>query len=143
MGVAKNNRNIVVAVKGIILHQGKFLLVKRAQTDIAGAGVWENAGGKLEFGEQLEEALKREIQEETGLDVMVERVLYAATVLTDPGRQLVVITYLCRAKEWRVVLSEEHSEYAWCTPREVKRLLPPGILQELKPCGILELEELA
>ncbi|MNC19311.1 CTP pyrophosphohydrolase [compost metagenome] len=140
--MTRNSRSIIVAVKGVILHQGRILLVQRAAADSAGAGSWECPGGKIEFGEGLEAALEREIKEETGLIVTVENLLYAASFLTDPGRQLVIITYLCRADEKNVVLSEEHADYKWCTRPDLEVLLPPGIQAEFEKSNVFALEGL-
>lgn len=60
-------------MKGFILHKGKVLTVQRAHDDEVGGGTWELVGGQIHFGEDLEAALLREIQEEVGLDVTVER----------------------------------------------------------------------
>lgn len=140
--MTKNNRNIIVAVKGVIINQGKILLVQRASADAVGGGTWECAGGKIEFGEGLEAALVREINEETGLAVTVDSLLYAASFLTDPARQVVIITYLCRSGEQAIRLSEEHTDYRWCTKAQLHRLLPPQILAEFAKYHVLELEEL-
>lgn len=75
---------MVVVLKGFILHEGKVLIVQRANDDEVGGGTWELAGGKIHFGEDLEAALLREIQEEVGLDVTAERILYATTSQTEP-----------------------------------------------------------
>lgn len=62
----------------MILKDGKILLGQRhhdpakAQSDMQGQGSWTMPGGKLEFGESFEEAAKREIKEETDLDVEIE-----------------------------------------------------------------------
>ena len=46
----------------------KFLLVQRSSDDDIGADSWENVGGNLEDGETPEEAMKREIREEVGIN---------------------------------------------------------------------------
>ena len=53
---------ICVAVKAIIQRSGKVLIIRRSKAAETDADTWEFPGGKLEFGEELEAALKREIQ---------------------------------------------------------------------------------
>ncbi|MFL9594405.1 NUDIX domain-containing protein, partial [Aeromonas schubertii] len=72
-------------VKGVIFHNGKVLIVQRAKTNRIGHGKWECAGGKIEFGEDLEAALRREVKEETGLEITVGKVLYATTFKNSPS----------------------------------------------------------
>jgi 8-oxo-dGTP pyrophosphatase MutT (NUDIX family) len=45
---------IVVVLKGFILHKGKVLTVQRAHDDEVGGGTWELVGGQIRFGEDLE-----------------------------------------------------------------------------------------
>jgi len=97
-------QKIINASKGLILRKGKALILQRSHYDDTFAGTWEFPGGKLEFGERLEDCLRREIREETRLEVEIERLLYANTFLTHPWRQVVVVTYLCRAEEGEVLL---------------------------------------
>jgi len=135
-------KKIVVAVKGIIINDSRVLIVKRANDDEIGGGTWECVGGKIEFGEDLETALIREIKEEVGLTVTVEKILYATTFKTDPTRQVVILTYLCRSKNTNVVLSKEHSEYQWATKKQLKSLLPPEIVTDFEQNNVFFLEEL-
>ncbi|CAM3935348.1 MULTISPECIES: NUDIX domain-containing protein [Paenibacillus] len=72
---------IIVVVKGVIAKNGKALIVKRSSTEEVDAGSWETVGGKIEFGEVLEEALIREVKEEIGIEVNVEKLLFATTFL--------------------------------------------------------------
>ncbi len=130
--------NIVVALKGIIVKDGKILIVKRSPYDDFGANTWEFVGGKLDFGETLEEALQREIQEEVNLDVQVEKLLYATTFNTSKTRQLVILTYLCLSNQSIVVLSNEHQDYKWATINELKTLLPENINNDLTYNNIYE-----
>ncbi|WP_066371617.1 NUDIX hydrolase [Neobacillus fumarioli] len=117
-----NTNKMVVVVKGLILNEGKVLMVKRSHDDEIGGGTWECPGGKIKFGEDLEAALVREVKEEVGLNVTVEKILYATTFKTNPARQVVTLTYLCSAKNNNVVLSEEHSDYLWAAKDQLKSL---------------------
>ncbi|BBH23810.1 hypothetical protein Back11_51550 [Paenibacillus baekrokdamisoli] len=130
---------IVVAVKGVIEHNGKVLIMKRASDDVVGGGTWECAGGKISFGEDLENALVREAKEETGLDILVERILYATTFQTDPTRQVIILTYLCRSNRNDVVLSEEHTDYQWSNNEQLRRLLPQGIVDDFEKNDVFSL----
>lgn len=59
-----------LTVLGVIRHvDGRFLITKRVMTKAWAAGCWEVSGGAAQAGEESEEAVKREIIEETGLDV--------------------------------------------------------------------------
>jgi 8-oxo-dGTP diphosphatase len=137
-----NANKLVVAVKGLILHQGKVLIVQRANDDEIGGGTWELVGGKIEFGEDLEAALVREIKEEVGLDVTVEKILYVTTFKTDPTRQVVILTYLCRSNNRDVVLSKEHIDYRWSTKEQLRLLLTPEIISDFEKNNVFSLEEL-
>ncbi|NNU94556.1 NUDIX domain-containing protein [Geobacillus sp. NFOSA3] len=137
-----NANKMVVAVKGLILYEGKVLIVQRAKDDEIGGGTWELVGGKVEFGEDLETALVREIKEEVGLDVTVEKILYATTFKTDPTRQVVILTYLCRSNNRDVVLSKEHIDYRWSTKEQLRLLLTPEIISDFEKNNVFSLEEL-
>lgn len=59
-----------LTVLGVIRHNdGRFLITKRVMTKAWAPGCWEVSGGAAQAGEESEEAVKREIAEETGLDV--------------------------------------------------------------------------
>lgn len=122
---------VVVVVKGIIEHKGRVLILQRSSMDEVDADRWEMVGGKIEFGEQLEEALVREVLEEAGIAVSVEKLLYATTFFTDPHRQIVLLSYLCRAANNEVTLSEEHRDYKWVEGFELGNYLPELIMNDL------------
>jgi 8-oxo-dGTP diphosphatase len=127
---------IVVVVKGVLLHDGRVLLLKRAADDVTGAGTWETVGGKIEFGEDIEAALIREIHEETGLTVTVGKILYATTFKTNPTRQVVLLTYLCRSESPIIQLSNEHTDYRWAETDQMKLLLPEEIINDFERNGV-------
>lgn len=128
-----------IIVKGIILDREhkRILLVQRSSDDPTGAGTWENAGGNVEPGESLEEALKREIREETGLDVKILRTAYAA--LVDFGEAAHITVYLCEAAGGDVTLSGEHSGYVWADGEACRSLLPEAIIRDFEVNGIFDI----
>lgn len=69
------NKQITVIV-GLVIRKGKILMVRRFEPEVKGAHLkWEFPGGKVDFGESIEEAIIREIYEETGVRVKVKRLL--------------------------------------------------------------------
>ena len=62
-----------IRVTGILIHEGKLLLVKQQVTSDRN---WSLPGGRVEAGETLEDAIIREVKEETGIAVEVNKLLY-------------------------------------------------------------------
>ncbi len=77
-------RQITVFI-GLIVRDSKILMVKRSEPEVTGAHLkWEFPGGKVDFGETPEEAIIREVLEETGILVRVKRLLpYVHTTYWD------------------------------------------------------------
>lgn len=71
-----------IAVGGIVIHDGALLLVQRANDP--GKGLWSLPGGRVERGEYLADALRREVLEETGLTVEPGEL---AGILEVPGEE--------------------------------------------------------
>lgn len=132
------DNKIVVALKAIILYDRKALIIQRSFGEISGSGSWEFAGGKLEFGEDLETGLRREIMEEVGLQVKIEKLLYASTFQAKENRQTVILSYLCHSEGNQVVLSEEHERFLWADKKTMKKYLAKGILRDLEINNIFE-----
>ncbi|MCL1786947.1 MAG: NUDIX domain-containing protein [Defluviitaleaceae bacterium] len=102
--------SIEFAVKGLLIHQDKFLAVHRS--DIASAK-FELPGGRMNFGETAEETLKREMLEEVGLYV-TPRMLVDTWNYIMETRQITGIIYLCTAENCEAIkLSPEHDHYQW------------------------------
>ncbi len=88
----------VVGVGAVVLDRDRVLLVRRAREPLK--GVWSIPGGGLELGETLAEGLRREIREETALDIeILERVEVFERIMRDGGGRVqyhyVLIDYLC------------------------------------------------
>ena len=105
-----------IGVKAVILDGNNVLLLKRS--DIykrdGFSGVWDVPGGRTRFGEEPADGLRREVREETGLEVKaILRTLDARTVFLDNERHIVRITFLCTTDSTNVKLSDEHTEARW------------------------------
>lgn len=130
---------ILVATKSLIFLNKKVLLIKRSDYYDTGENEWEFPGGVLDFGEDLADGLSREIREEVGLSVRIERLLYAITRLVTPQKQIVGLIYLSHAFNDNVVLSHEHKDFIWATRIELVELLEESVLKDLIANSILDL----
>ncbi len=81
-----------IAVGGVIIRDNKILLTKRR--DEPDKNKWAIPGGKLELNETLEEGLKREMKEETSLNVKIGKLLGIIEVIND-NFHYVILDYEC------------------------------------------------
>ena len=86
-----------IGVGAVLIHQDKVLLIKRGKEPLRGR--WVVPGGTVELGETLEQALVREVQEETGLTVRPLEVVLVFDRIEREGDAVryhyVIIDYLC------------------------------------------------
>jgi len=108
-----------VAGKAIIRRDSEILLLQRSLKSGFDPGLWELPGGKLEYGENLVEALKREVKEEVGLDIEVGRPFKTWHFIKDPF-WVTGVTFLCDYISGSVNLSSEHGDHVWIDPKEYK-----------------------
>lgn len=100
-------------VGALIFSQDEVLLVKSHK--------WKDKyaipGGHIELGETMEQALRREIKEETGLEIHdIEHALLHEFVFDDSfyeARHFIFIDFVCRADHREVVLNDESEEHVW------------------------------
>lgn len=126
-----------IIVKSIIYNRAinRFLLIQRCAEDETDAGTWENAGGNIEQGEHPEEAMKREIYEETGISqINIEKVAYVT--LVNAEKPYLIIAYLCEALTEDVNISNEHQAYVWADEKTCRELLPKHIVDDFEKNGI-------
>jgi ADP-ribose pyrophosphatase YjhB (NUDIX family) len=111
----------IVGVGGVVVQDGRALLVKRAREPRKGE--WSLPGGIVELGEALVEAARREIKEETGLDVEVGEVIEVFDrVHRLDGRiqyHFVIVDYLCRPIGGTLQAGDDAEGVAWVTPDEI------------------------
>ncbi|KKQ88245.1 MAG: MutT related protein [Parcubacteria group bacterium GW2011_GWF2_38_8] len=103
---------------------GKYLAMLRSAEKYPEAGAkWEMVGGRINPGTPLIENIKREVMEETGLEITGEPELVTAQDILRPHKHIVRLTYSGFA-DGEVKLSEEHTEYKWLTKNEILKLEP-------------------
>ena len=102
----------MVTADGVVIKEGKVLLIKRDITPFQGH--WVLPGGFVEYGEQLENAAKREVFEETGLKVEIEKFVGVYdTPDRDPRGQTISAVYLCKVISGELKGSREGQELKW------------------------------
>lgn len=104
------------AVKAIILNENKILIVKNKNN------FWDLPGGLIDENETNEEALKREVLEETSLEIVIKSKAGSWEFVRSYDKKTVqVVNYLCVVKEdnMRFKLSIEHSDFKWIFPAEI------------------------
>jgi len=117
-----DRRVVEVAVGVLIRPDGQFLLTSRPPGKVY-EGYWEFPGGKIEAGETVEQALRRELQEEIG--VTIGSAQPWRIELVDYPHALVRLNF-CKVYDWQgVLVMKEGQRHAWQTlPVQVQPVLP-------------------
>lgn len=111
----KPNQPIVPSVHGVIINDSREILLHKRED----SPIWAIPGGKIELDESIEQCLKREMQEELGVEVFAERLL---GVYTDPSyilalgdhiQRVFLIVFLCTITSGELKLTSETMEYRW------------------------------
>jgi 8-oxo-dGTP diphosphatase len=130
--MANVERPYRLAVRAVIRDgEGRQLLLRRSSECRLFVGAWEWPGGKVEAGEDVDTAVRREVREETGLDVALTGVAGAYEVVL-PERRVAILCFegTAAAAAGEVRLSHEHDRFAWVTAAEVAAYeLVPGMAE--------------
>jgi len=118
-----SDRTLVQVAVGVLVRADQAFLLTSRPEGKAYAGYWEFPGGKLEVGETVEQALRRELQEEIGITIQdcepwkIERIDYP--------HALVQLNF-CKVTQWSGELQmREAQQFAWQQlPVEMKPVLP-------------------
>lgn len=114
-----------LSVRAIINENGKALLLKRASGRPSILGKYELPGGKLAYGEQPEDALRRYLHDDAGLHIQSSQLFDAVTYIDHDDRdiQYAVVTYLVTLAPNRhdIRLSGNYSKYKWCSMSSIQQ----------------------
>ncbi len=124
-----------IAVGAVVLDRDRLLMVRRGQPPAE--GLWTIPGGRVEQGEYLDAALRREVLEETGLQITPGALLGIFEVVGDP--HYVILDYVASLSgSEHAVAGDDVAEVEWvpldlieereCTPRFVETLTGWGVL---------------
>ena len=122
LAAGQAERAVVDVAVGVLMQGEAFLLTSRPEGKVY-AGYWEFPGGKLEAGESVEQALRRELQEELGITIGAAQVW--KTQMVDYPHALVRL-HFCKVWDWQGELQmREAQSHAWQSlPVAVVPVLP-------------------
>lgn len=141
------NKAHYVVVTGIIIKDSKFLITKRSPNEKAFPNLWTVPGGKLELRDYInrpkdtnshwynifENLLRREVKEETGLDIKNIKYLTSLTYIRPDEIPTIIVSLFADYHNGEVKLCPSLTEYAWVTLEEAKNYdLIEGIYEELE-----------
>lgn len=116
------DRRQLVAVAAAVFREGRVLCMRRSATKDAGAGLWETLSGRVEPGEDPLDTVRREVAEESGLQVRIERRPVDVYTAHRGDEPMVVLLYRAEWLGGEVRRSDEHDALAWWTPDEFAQL---------------------
>jgi 8-oxo-dGTP diphosphatase len=114
----------IVGVGGVVIAEGCALLIKRGHPPLEGE--WSIPGGTLEVGETLLEGVRRELAEETGIEVRVLDLIevFERVFRDDSGRpryHFVILDYLCELISGQAHAGSDVTDVAWASERDLEK----------------------
>ncbi len=120
-------KKFYVSVKGAFVKNGRVLFLRNIRGQWQSKMYWDMPGGRIHEGETIEEALRRQVREETGMrefsiGKIIATYLFKTNVEYHTG--LFIVIYKCQTEEEKITLSDEHDTYGWFTKEEIKNFDP-------------------
>lgn len=114
----------LVGVGGVIIAGGRTLLIRRGGPPLEGQ--WSIPGGMLELGETIEEGVRRELAEETGIEVRVLDLIevFERVIPGEEGRtryHFVILDYLCEMVSGEARAASDVIDVAWAREEELEK----------------------
>ncbi len=114
----------IVGVGGVVISDGRALLIRRGGPPLEGQ--WSIPGGMLEVGETLLEGVRRELAEETGIEVRVLDLIEVFERINRDGAgkpryHFVVLDYLCEAVRGEARAGSDVTDVAWASQSELAK----------------------
>ncbi|MGD0694810.1 MAG: NUDIX hydrolase [Terriglobia bacterium] len=116
----------LVGVAGVVIHRGRVLLIRRKRPPLKGE--WSIPGGLVELGEELDRALRRELKEETGLEVeplelltVIDRIMPGGRGGTRVRYHFVIVDYICRLLSGRLSPASDVLDARWVRPKDLPK----------------------
>lgn len=125
----------VVAVFGVVKKGTKYLIAQRSLTDDQAAGEWAFVGGKVETVEGfgiVEDTLRREIHEETGIEISDTVEFISSQGFTrSSGHHVISLLFLCEWKSGTAKPLEDLEQVAWKTLEELEAMDLPSYTRDI------------
>ncbi|MFQ5966998.1 MAG: NUDIX hydrolase [Acidimicrobiia bacterium] len=119
-------------VGAVILDEGRILLVKRGAGAMAGR--WAVPGGRPRYGERMQDAVAREIEEETGLQVKVEEVVWVGDAIgpgDPPAWHFTLVDFAARSVGGSLRAGDDAAEVRWVPLEQVLDLPVTDTMHDL------------
>lgn len=131
----KKSKEFGLATKAVIYDNlGRYLILKKSSEELINPNTYDLPGGRVEFGEKLEDTVVREVKEETGLDIQSQQIFNAWTFVKDEGFQLIGIDFISKLIGGNEELSDEHEEILWMEPEDIQKRsdFPKWLVETIK-----------
>ncbi|MEE9169192.1 MAG: NUDIX hydrolase [bacterium] len=127
----------ILAVSAVVQNQDKEILIVRRAVE-PGIGLWSLPGGVVKLGESVEQALRREIREECGIEVKIGELLGVFDrIFRDKAGKVkyhyIILDYRCYSENKDVRPGSDADDYHWLNESDLERFdYTPGVKELLK-----------